>query len=105
MELRHTEEIEGFTIKLYITWEDSPPDWELSEEDSKQLLEDIENGNLEWFVAKVTAEKMGIELASDYLGECCYKSIEEFIKPGCYYTQMAATVISEARKTIASLCD
>ena len=104
-ELRHTEEKEGFIIKLYTTWEDSQPDWELSEEDSEQFLEDIENGNLEWFIAKVTAEKMGIELASDYLGGCCYKSIEEFIRPGDYYTQMVDTVIHEARKTLASLCD
>jgi hypothetical protein len=100
--LRHTEEREGFTIKLYTTWEDSSPDWELSEEDSKQLLEDIENGKLEWFIAKVTAEKMGIELASDYLGGCCYRTIEKFIADS-YYRDMVDTVIIEARQRIQQL--
>lgn len=104
--LRHTEEREGFTIKLYTTWEEAHPDWDFESEEAKQqLLEDINNGNLEWFIAKVTAEKMGIELATDYIGGCCYESVGEFIRPGDYYTQMIETVISKAKRTLISLCD
>lgn len=105
MELRHTEEWEGFTIKLYTTPELEQPDWDMTEDELTQLLNDIDSGELEYFSVKVTAEKMGIELASDYLVGCCYKSIEEFTKPGDYYTQIVETVISEAKKTLASLCD
>lgn len=106
MELRHTEEIEGFTIKLYTTPELEQPDWDFdSEEDKQELLRKIDKGIYEWFGVKVTAEKNGIELASDYIGGCCYKSIEEFIKSGDYYEDMVNTVIREARETIASLCD
>ena len=31
-----------------------------------------------WFVAKVTAWKDGIEFAAEYLGGCCYETVEEF---------------------------
>lgn len=105
MDLRHTEEREGFTIKLYTTPELEQPDWDMTEDELEQLLYDINSGELKYFCAKVTAEKLGIKLASDYLGGCCYKSIEIFMQPDGYYPEMVNTVLQEAKKTLASLCD
>lgn len=104
--LRRTEEKEGFTIKLYTMPEEDQPDWDFESGEAKQqLLEDINNGIYEYFIAKVTAEKRGIKLAKNYLGGCCYKSMKEFTQPGTYYDVMVQQVILDARKTLASLCD
>lgn len=103
-EVVHTDQIEGFDITLSITPEDSTPDWDFkSEEERLELYKDINNGNLLWFVAKVTASKCGVELASDYLGRCCYTDINEFINPKDYYGDMCHTVINEANNKIKEL--
>lgn len=105
-QLVNTEEKEGFTIRFYTYDEDTTPEdsFDFPKEDMKKLLKDIENGDLVWFCAKVTASKANVELATDYLGGCCYKSVQEFMeeKDG-YYSNMVDTVIDEARKTIAKL--
>lgn len=104
-QLVHTEEHEGFEIKLYLVPEDSTPDWDFeTEEERRELLEDIDNGNLLWFIAKVTASKADIELSVDYLGGCCYKSVDEFIEEGYYYKDMRETVIHAAKLKIKELC-
>lgn len=104
-QLVHTEEHEGFEIKLYLVPEDSTPDWDFeTEEERRELLEDIDNGNLLWFIAKVTASKADIELSVDYLGGCCYRSVDEFIEEGYYYKDMRGTVIHAAKLKIKELC-
>jgi len=100
--LEHTEQVEGFTVKLYITPECDSPDWDLSPSELEQVINDINSGELLYFTAKVTAEKLDIELASDYLGGCCYRTIEEFIADS-YYRDMVDTVIIEARQRIQQL--
>ena len=97
------ETIDGFEIVLSIAPETMEPDWDFeTEEERQELFERINNGSLVWFVAKVTASKNGIELASDYLGGCCYESISEFVKDG-YYSDMVQNTISEARNAIIKL--
>jgi hypothetical protein len=99
----HEEDFAGFHIKLEITSEDYAPDWDFeNEEDRLETLQKIENGSLLWFVAKVSASRKGIELGSDYLGGCCYSSIQEFLQEG-YYVDMIDSAIAEARKTLEEL--
>ena len=52
-----------------------------------------------WFVAKVTAWKDGIELAAEYLGGCCYTTVDEFYTKykDDYLTQMIAEVVARAK--------
>lgn len=98
-----TDTVEGFDITFAVAPEDSAPDWDFETvEERDELLRKIENGDLDWFVARVTASKNGIELASDYLGGCCYESVDEFIDDG-YYFDMVQNVITEARETITEL--
>lgn len=63
----------------------------------------IDLGELEWFCAKITASKNGIELAEDYLGACCYATYEDFINLDCYYGDMVKTVIEQAKQAIIDL--
>lgn len=100
----HTEAYQGFTINLELLPEDQEPDWEVDEEERLNLLKSIEEGDLLWFVAKVTAEKCGILLASEYLGGCCYDSVEEFIRDE-YFNDMKEAVVIEAKAAIQRLVE
>lgn len=102
-ELLHTEIQDGFEINLYALPEYDSPDWDFENEEEKaQLLKRIDRGQVLWFCAKVTASKAGVELGSDYLGGCCYDSIEQFTSDG-YYADMKATAINEAKAKIQEL--
>lgn len=116
-------------IELRIHPEDLTPDWLEDGAEQDQLIEDINNGNLVWFMAEVVVFKHGVRLGTDMLGGCCYKSIEEFVTSHrdsdtmkrnsslmraaegqnvsiChYFPGMVSDAISNARKTLASLCD
>lgn len=102
-ELVYTETQEGFEINLYLLPEEETPDWDFeSAEEKEELLHKIENGQLLWFVAKVTASKAGVELGVDYLGGCCNKNMKEFIADG-YYADMKAEAIYEAHLKLKAL--
>ena len=53
-----------------------------------------------WFSARVSAWKNGEELASAYLGACCYESVEEFYTKyrDDYFAQMVQEVVTEAKR-------
>lgn len=63
----------------------------------------IAEGNIEWFVACVTASKADVELGADYLGGCAYESAYDFLEE-LYFADMAAAAINEAREKLAELC-
>jgi len=94
----YQEEKDGLIINLEVTQETDAPDWDFeSEEEKQEVLSKINNGILLWFCARVTASKADITLAADYLGGCCYDSVESFIQDG-YYADMIASVITEAKQ-------
>lgn len=104
----HTETFEGFDIAFYAEPEyDNPADHFASGDDAWDLetIEAIERGKLTWFCAKVTASKAGIELASDYLGGCCYWKESDFIETEGYYGDMRANVVAMARNVLAKLSE
>lgn len=101
----YTDSKEGFDIVFSVTWEDMSPSDLFEPDDLAGIIEDIEAGNLQWFVARVQAFKNGIELASDYLKGCCYKSYSDFVDESDYYGDMVQTVISEAKETIKGLIE
>lgn len=98
------KEIDGFEIHFEALPEHhySYEGWD--ESDIKETKEKLDNFELVLFCAKVSAHREGIELASDYLGGCFYKSEEEFYNTeGCYFDDMCNTVISEAKEQIETL--
>ena len=104
-ELIHEESVNGFDIKFYALPEDMHPRncFDDSVTDISELCDKIDRGLYAWFVAKVTASKNGIELASDYLGGCLYESCQQFVKDNDYYFDMKQTVIHEAMQNIIEL--
>lgn len=101
-ELVHEEEYKGLAIKLFLLPEYEYPDWEMTEDEEKELNEKMRNGDLLWFCAKVDASIDGRVLATDYLGGCCYESVRDFLNDG-YYTDMKETVFENACKEIGNL--
>ena len=107
-ELINTETYEGFEIRFYACEEDASPQdcFALDVETETEIFRKIDAGLLQWFCAEVTASKNGIELASDYLGACCYESAQDFVREsGGYYEDMRANVIKDARAAIQSLTE
>lgn len=105
-ELIQTEEREGFTIHFYACEDCSPRGQFMNEDgsDDEEIIAKIEDGTYAWFCAKVTASREGVELATDYLGGCCYDSPRQFCtEADGYYADMVATVIAEAKEVIAKL--
>ncbi len=92
----HTDEVEGFDIRLDVTSEDERPE--------QDTLDKINNGLLLWFCARVTVSRDGLDLGDDVLGGCCYESIADFLKPGGYYSDMVQQAIEQARGAIEKLC-
>lgn len=106
-DLRHEETIDGFTIRFYREDEDESPRGQFQNEDGsddEDTIRKIDNGTYDWFCVKVTASKEGIQLASDYLGGCCYESFEDFLTPDGYAADMRADIIAEAKRVLAQLC-
>lgn len=99
------DSVDGFEITFYALVEHDSPyaHYDDDVENIKQLCIDIDDGKYVWFCAKITASKLGIELAYDYLGACCFKSYEDFIKDE-YFKDMVDTVVKEAKEFLAKLC-
>ena len=99
----HTEDRDGFKIDFYAV-EDFTDASEMYEDDeAAEIMAQLEAGDLVQFTAKVTASKNGIELASDYLGSCFYKTEKDFVNNDWYYGDMVQTVIAEAKQAIIDL--
>jgi hypothetical protein len=99
----HKETIDGFDIVLSTTPEDMPPDWDETEEQRAETLRKINDGTWAYFIAKVEAAKQGIVLATEYLGGCCYDSVEQFVKEGDYYRDMVHEAVAQAKAMIKQL--
>ena len=99
------KQIDGFDI-YFKALEDSDYDFDMMEDsDAQETKDSIESGELILFTAKITAEKAGIELASDYLGGCIYESEEDFyIKyKDEYFADMVENVLAEAKPKVIEL--
>ena len=74
----------GFDIIVEKTYEDLHPNdlFDDSEHDIKQLCEDIECGNLDWFILRVRVLVEGLELGSSSVGGCLYKDAREVLTDG-----------------------
>ena len=77
-------EREGFEIIVEKTYEDTHPSDLFDEEvsDLKQLCQDIDSGNLDWFILRVRVLVEGLELGSSSVGGCLYKDAREVLTDG-----------------------
>lgn len=99
-----------FTVSLDWAWEDYP---DLSWDDTGEVTAKLNSGEWGNYTFRVRVLCDGREISADYLGNSIYASPEDFYREhigiraqgpgvGCYFTDMIATAIGEARK---ALCD
>ena len=65
-------------------------------------IQRIERGELVYFVARVRVLLDGRELASDYLGGCCYESAGSF-RQDPYFYDMVRSAIKDARAALRNI--
>ena len=75
---------EGYEIIVEKTYEDTHPNdlFDDCVSDIKQLCEDIECGNLDWFILRVRVLVEGLEIGSSSVGGCLYKDAREVLTDG-----------------------
>ncbi len=66
---------QNFHVKVDAIAED---DLDISWDDSGETRRGLENGSLIAFCARARVYFRGLEVSSDYLGNCIYKSLEDF---------------------------
>lgn len=90
-----------FTVTLAIAPENiNPRDcFDMAEHDYKELCDKIDRGVYLWFVARVKIECDGREVGVDYLGGCCYESVDQFRRDNYFY-DMVRGVCRQARRAI-----
>ena len=103
----HVENYNGFDISFEAMPEHCSisSSFDDSMENIQKLIDDVNNYRAEWFIAKVSASKNGIELSTEYLGGCYYESAKDFYTKykGDYYSDMREQVIKEAKEVVNKL--
>jgi hypothetical protein len=94
----------GFDIIVDKSYEDIHPSdlFDDSEHDVKQLCQDIECGNLDWFMLRVRVMVENIELSSQFLGGCLYKDAREVLTDGTA-EDLIDTALTEAKRDVYRL--
>ena len=94
----------GFDIIVEKTYEDLHPNdlFDDSEHDIKQLCEDIECGNLDWFILRVRVLVEGLELGSSSVGGCLYKDAREVLTDGLAENEISVA-LAEAKSQVYRL--
>jgi hypothetical protein len=79
-----TYEREGYTIIVDKSYEDMDPKDCFDDTcfNMKEMYNDIDSGNLDWFMLRVRVLVEGLELADEYLGGCLYKDAREVLTDG-----------------------
>ena len=109
----------NFTVRVTA---EKDNDIDLSFDDDGSVREGLENGKFIAFCAKAAVYYKGTELATDYLGGCIYRSLDEFMdhrecgkqnkvyaakgetgRCGSYFADMVKQVCDEARKELKRL--
>jgi len=74
----------GFDIIVDKTWEDLSLSQFFDESchNIAELAQDIDSGNLDWFMLRVRVMFDGHEVAANYLGGCLYKDAQEVMTDG-----------------------
>ena len=107
--MRHFDELarmerEGFEIIVDKTWEDMHPGdcFDDSVTDINKLCEQIDTGYYDWFMLRVRVLVDGHELASEYLGGCCYGDARDVLTDGTA-EDIIWQAVQEAKQRAGSL--
>ena len=98
----HRESRDGFDISLDITPEFADPRQHFDESLLDDVLEGIDNGSYEWFIARAKASRHGVDLGESYIGGCLYADVREFVADE-YWHLIANQAVAEAKSKLALL--
>lgn len=101
----HKEKAAEFDIVFSYAHEIGLPGWDLSTEEMESYRKRIDSGDLVCFVACVQAYKCDVLLSTNYLGECCYDSVLQFVESSDYYGEMVEDAVQSARLKIKELAE
>ncbi len=100
----------SYTVILDKTYEDLDPadcfddsidpDTGLPYFDIKQTYEDINLGNLDWFMLRCRVFYEGVELASDYIGGFLYKDAREVLTDGTAEDMIYSTILEADKEAL-----
>jgi len=93
-------ERDGFFVIVDKSWEDlNPRDcFDDSITDIEQMIKDINDCNLDWFMLRVRLLVDGHELASEYLGGCLYENAREVLTDGTADDLIAQAMVTARRE-------
>ena len=97
---RYIETVDGFGILFDAEEEDQPMRQHFIKECGWTESQYRKIKDCAWFSAQVSAWKNGEELATTYLGACCYEAVEEFYTTyhDDYFADMVQAVVVEAKR-------
>jgi len=99
-----TESVEGFEIRFSVAPEDTDPRGCFDHEFADEIVQKINDGVYDWFIARVSVYRDGVELAAEHLGGCCYEQATDFLE--CpYYDDMKTEALRAARAAVAKLSE
>jgi hypothetical protein len=109
----------NFTVRVEALIEYLP---DFSFDESGEIAEAVERGEMEVFCAKASVHYRGVEIAGDFLGNCIYRDIADFEDHrecaaetrrsraagstaivGSYFADMVHTAIKDAREFLLSV--
>ena len=71
-----------FTVIVDKTWEDLSPTELFEPSDVAEICQKIDDGTYDWFMLRVRIMFQDVELASEYLGGCCYEDATQVLTDG-----------------------
>ena len=94
----------GFDIIVDKSYEDLDPKDCFDDEcfNLKEMYNDIECGNLDWFMLRVRVMVENIELSSQFLGGCLYEDAREVLTDGTAEDLIAEALV-EAKRDVYRL--
>ena len=116
--------IRKFSTRNFSVIVDAVEDYgcDLSFDDTGEIMEKLETGELLCFAVRARVFLNGTEIAADYLGGCIYASLADFQDHrqcaaetrrlraqgsnavcGSYFSDMVRTAVAEARKKVRSM--
>jgi hypothetical protein len=105
--MRHYKELakyerDGFKVIVDKTYEEIHPRDCFETDDVKEICRKIDDGTYDWFMLRVRVLVEGLELASEYLGGCCYEDAEEVLTDGTA-DSIVDMALDEAKKQVYKL--
>ncbi len=102
-----TRNVGPFSVRTYAMWEHMHLSdcFDYDEDELLDLANKINDGSLEWFMARVEVRLDGIELGEAYLSGCLYDSFEDFATGNDYHGDMIQEAIDDAKLNLTRLVE